>query len=239
MSGQSIGRYALYYTPVPEHPLNQAAAHWLGRDVFGRDATVADARLNGEALLIAEPRRYGFHATLKAPFHLAPGTSRQELESAIRSFAASQRPCPIGPMRIIRLGGFFALMPRETTPFLRSFASRVVTEFDRFRAQMTPEDLQRQLSAPLDEAEMTHLVQWGYPYVHDRFRFHMTLTGKVKAEDHGSVAQQLERLFAPLLDEDFQIDAITLFEQENTECDFFAVSRFEFQRSRGGGLSNA
>ncbi|MBB4232529.1 DUF1045 domain-containing protein [Rhizobium mongolense] len=210
MTRQSIGRrYALYYTPIPEHPL------------------------------IAEPRRYGFHATLKAPFHLAPGTSRQELESAIRSFAASQRPCPIGPTRIATLGSFFALMPRATAPYLQSFASRIVTEIDRFRAQLTAEHLQRRLRSRLDEAEKTHLVQWGYPYVHDRFRFHMTLTGEVKAEDYGSVAQQLERQFAPLLDEDFRIDAITLFEQENSECDFFAVSRFEFQHSRGGGLSNA
>lgn len=35
-------RYALYYTPAPEHPLRQAAAQWLGRDVFGQVDTFAN-----------------------------------------------------------------------------------------------------------------------------------------------------------------------------------------------------
>lgn len=77
---------------------------------------------------------------------------------------------------------------------------------------------------------MTHLVQWGYPYVFECFQFHMTLTGRAATVDRQSVALHLERLFKPLLDEDFHIDAVTLFEQKRPQSDFVAISRFEFRR---------
>lgn len=220
MSGER--RYALYYTPAEKHPLTQAAARWLGRDAF--DGAISS--VDDHDTLVAEPRRYGFHATLKAPFRLRPGRTRQELEQAIRHFAENRPPCPIGPLRIARLGGFFALVPRQTSPGLQALAARVVSDFDPFRAPLTPEELLRRLRAPLDETETTHLVQWGYPYVFDRFRFHMTLTGPVAGSEREDVARRLDAAFAPLLDEDFHVDAITLFEQPDPQSGFVVTARF-------------
>jgi putative phosphonate metabolism protein len=228
-------RYALYYTPPREHPLSQAVAQWLGRDVFARDEPLAGDRSNDDVSLTAEPRRYGFHATLKAPFRLAPGRSRQELECAIRRFVDRRQPCPIGSLQVAMLGDFFALVPRATPPSVRDLASQVTSQFDQFRARMTAEELQRRLRTSLDETEMRHVEQWGYPYVFERFRFHMTLTGPVAAGEREGVAQRLEKLFQPLLDETFHIDAITLFEQEIPETDFVATSRFGFQPLPDGG----
>lgn len=152
MTSQPTGpRFALYYTPAPEHPLGRAAAQWLGRNPFTRAETLRDDRLNSLVSLTTEPRRYGFHATLKAPFYLAPGTSLQELENAVRRFTSSRPPCPIGPMRIGTLRGFFAIMPRVKAPFVQGFAAQVVSQFDRFRAPMTAEDLRRRLGADLDD----------------------------------------------------------------------------------------
>lgn len=222
MSGER--RYAIYYTPPADHPLTRAAARWLGRDAFAGEAA---ASLSGDSdALVAEPRRYGFHATLKAPFRLRPGRTGQELGEAIRQFAESRPPCPIGPLRIARLGAFFALVPREPSPGLQALAARVVSDFDPFRAPMTPEELQRRLRASLDEAETTHLVQWGYPYVFDRFRFHMTLTGPVGESEREDVAYRLDAAFAPLLDEDFHVDALTLFEQPEQQSGFVVTARF-------------
>ena len=90
MSGER--RYALYYTPAEKHPLTQAAARWLGRDAF--DGAISS--VDDHDTLVAEPRRYGFHATLKAPFRLRPGRTRQELEQAIRAnFAANGCPATL------------------------------------------------------------------------------------------------------------------------------------------------
>lgn len=120
-------RYAIYYTPAREHPLTVAASSWLGRDAFSADP-IEDARPEADVRLTSEPRRYGFHATLKAPFRLREGTSVKDLEQALSRFAASQSPCPIGSLRIDLLGGFFALVPASPIPTLRGFAAQTVED---------------------------------------------------------------------------------------------------------------
>ena len=137
-SHSSERRYALYFAPAATHPLSRAAALWMGRNPFISDTPARTDRSRTDVLLTAEPRRYGFHATLKAPFRLAPGTSREQLQAALRQFVQRRPPCPIGPMQVTTLGGFFALAPRKPAPFLQAFAGQVVSEFDRFRA---PDDV--------------------------------------------------------------------------------------------------
>ena len=94
-------RYAIYYTPPEQSELAKKAAAWLGRDAFTgeKSAPVASGPLSaGEvAYHTASARRYGFHATLKAPFRLAPGESEQGLAAAIDAFAASATPPRCGP----------------------------------------------------------------------------------------------------------------------------------------------
>lgn len=221
-------RYALYFTPPPGHLLTLAGDRWLRRGDSDLGLIMGMKAAKSHQLLIEEPRRYGFHATLKAPFRLNPRKSRSELILAIAEFSRLQRPCPVGPLRIARLGNTFALKPRSPTPFARSFASRVVSTFDRFRAPLDSWELKRRMQAPLDDVETTHLVTWGYPYVFERFDFHMTLTGAVDATEHDQVQRCLEAVFGPTLDDDFAIDAITLCEQENPDSDFVSVKRFQF-----------
>ncbi|MDW9782447.1 DUF1045 domain-containing protein [Sinorhizobium meliloti] len=221
-------RYALYFTPPPGHPLTLAGDRWLRRGVSDLCLPLGMRDAKSHPSLIEEPRRYGFHATLKAPFRLKPGTSRPELILAIEEFVRSQWPCPVGLLRIAKLGNTFALKPRCPTPFARSFASRVVSAFDRFRAPLDSWELNRRLQPALDDVETTHLVMWGYPYVFERYDFHMTLTGPVEPREHGTVQRCLEAVFGSALDDDFAIDSITLCEQENPDSDFVAVRRFPF-----------
>src|SRR6202000_780688 len=47
------------------------------------------------------------------------------------------------------------------------------------RARPSPDDLGRRLAAPLTERQRALLVEWGYPYVFDEFRFHMTLSNSL------------------------------------------------------------
>ncbi|PSH62154.1 DUF1045 domain-containing protein [Phyllobacterium sophorae] len=225
MSEQCGPRYAIYYTPAREHPLTVAASSWLGRNAFSADP-VGDARPEAEVRLTAEPRRYGFHATLKAPFRMREGALVEDLEQALGRFAASRSPCPIGPLRIDLLGGFFALVPASPIPTLRGFATHIVEEFDQFRAPMNAPELQRRLQSPLDETETAHLVQWGYPYVLNRFRFHMTLTDRVPEDRRAATRARLEEMFEPHLSEDYRIDTLSLFVQEHRDADFVVRSQF-------------
>jgi putative phosphonate metabolism protein len=224
MSASFSPRYAIYYTPPPDHPLTLKAATWLGRDVFGREVSYA-----GKAPLTDEPRRYGFHATMKAPFRLRDGASLDELERALGDFVASRFSCPIGPLKVDLLDGFFALVPEQPSPILQKFAACVVERFDHFRAPMNAAEIQRRHRIQLDETETNHLARWGYPYVFDRFRFHMTLTNRIPPEDQPRIRQRLEAVFGPFLVGKFWIDALSLFFQAQPDADFIVHSRFSLK----------
>lgn len=63
MPGCSSSRYAIYYTPSPEHPLTVAARAWLGRDAFAPGSFAIGA--GSQFDLISEPRRYGVNRRAK------------------------------------------------------------------------------------------------------------------------------------------------------------------------------
>ncbi|MFC7700888.1 DUF1045 domain-containing protein [Bradyrhizobium sp. GCM10028915] len=74
----------------------------------------------------------------------------------------------------------------------------IVEEFDA----SSPAESARLSTALVQSAQRAHLVRWGYSYVFDLFRFHMTLTGRVLADTQPKVRQELDAVFAPLfLDE--------------------------------------
>src|SRR4051794_24659558 len=108
-------RYAIYFAPPPESALWRFGSGVLGYDAStGADAPLLapDGFLPAEWRdLTAEPRRYGFHATLKAPFRLAEGATEADLAAAMARFAA-QRPPVSTELFVTALGSFVALAPR-------------------------------------------------------------------------------------------------------------------------------
>ena len=84
------------------------------------------------ALLTADPRRYGFHATLVAPFRLAPGIDSDELATAFAAFAAGHAPVMAGPLRVTAMDRFVVLMPAEPHAEIEALADACVSAFDRF-----------------------------------------------------------------------------------------------------------
>ena len=176
-------RYAIYFSPTADEPLSRAAATWLGRDAFTGELypRTAEHDLTVEELdeLTADPRRYGFHATLKAPFHLTDGASEADLLAALAAFAEETAPFNIPLVAVEQIGPFFALVPQTPHQPLQQFAARVVESFEPFRAALSETDLQRRKPDSLPPQQRENLMRWGYPYVFDEFRFHMTLTGPV------------------------------------------------------------
>lgn len=162
--------------------------------------------------LTRTPARYGFHATMMAPFRLKDGLREQELIDAVTDFTAYQRQLTIPPLTVSQLDHFFCLRPVRHSAALQGLSSLCTRAFDRFRAPLHPSELARRKAAQLSGQEKKNLELWGYPYVFEQFRFHFTLTTRMadgKSKDRVHTA--LLDLFEPLLDEPLLIDALCLF----------------------------
>jgi len=230
-------RYALYFTPSASDPLTLSAQRWLGRNAF-TGAALDQPAVNGFdaaslAGLTADPRRYGFHATIKAPFSLAEGRSEAELVAEIGRFVSETEPFEIPEIIVGRLGSFFALVPGDECAPLQGFAGEVVRRFERFRAPLTSADIARRKPDELTATERQNLVQWGYPYVFDEFRFHMTLTGRVPAERRDAVEGVLLDQFADFHGRPLAVHGLALFREQSRGADFIVHSLFPL-----GGAAN-
>ncbi|WP_316961442.1 DUF1045 domain-containing protein [Agrobacterium tumefaciens] len=215
-------RYAIYFSPAKDHPLTEAASRWLGRDAFS--GTLHDDH-SAFADVTAEPRRYGFHATLKAPFELSQKYSEADLLSAFDDFAANQSAFDIPRVVVDALGPFFALVPDRTYQPLQDFAAEIVDHFDRFRAPLSESDIARRRPQSLTESQRQNLSLWGYPYVMDDFRFHMTLTGRVNDSEATGLRDILTSEFSEFTDRPLSVSGIALFAEETRGAPF-AVHRW-------------
>lgn len=221
-------RYAIYFTPRPLSPLAFFGAAVVGYDSSGK-ADVPCLDLDGIPLtdfIIATeaPRRYGFHATLVAPFHLNSHSESHLLE-ALDRFCIDARPAPLGPLRVNILGDFIAMTPGAAGPPLDELARRCVEFFDPFRAPLGAEDLARRNNGRLSPRQRTYLDRWGYPYVFEDFRFHMTLTGALAANDRERFLAALTNAYNPLADHVYEADALSLMRQSNPGSSFEVIAR--------------
>ncbi len=208
-------RYAIYFAPPLNDPVSRVAANWIGRNAFTDEMVEAPAitGLNSAeiAYYTAAPRRYGFHGTLKAPFRLAEGQREEPLLHTLMTFSGAFKAFEIPRMEVSRLGPFFALVPSSPVPDLDDLAARVTREFDHFRAPLSEEEIERRNPANLSPQQLANLHRWGYPYVFDEFRFHMTLTGPIDDDDAARVEQALHTFFDPVLSEPIEVRNIALF----------------------------
>jgi putative phosphonate metabolism protein len=209
-------RYAIYFAPPVGSELWRRTALWLGRDAATGAAFEADIAGLDPARrlpLTHSARRYGFHATLKAPMALAPGLADRDLDRALRAWAAANPPVDLGRLQLAWLGEFLALVPEAPTAALNDFAARIVIDFDSFRAPATVAERERRTAAGLDSREIELLETYGYPYVLDRFLFHMTLTDRLPETDREPFRRAADAFLAPLLDEPVLLDRLVVFHQ--------------------------
>lgn len=183
--------------------------------------------------MTAEPRRYGFHATLKPPFRLREGCAAADLLAAVEVFAAARPPLVLPALRVARLGRFIALVPERASPELETLAAGCVVAFDRFRSPPGETELARRRSRGLTRRQEDLLVAWGYPYVMEEFRFHLTLTGPLDPDLGESVLQILKEEFDPVCGAGFVLDALAVFEQPDPAGDFEVVARYPFGEVAG------
>ena len=178
-------RFAVYYAPSRESAWWLAGSEWLGGDVesgvsYTPPQPAALSRTVSE--LTRSPRRYGWHGTLVAPFRLADGVAPRDVLDDARRWAQQQKPF-ILPVEAATLGDFVALRPAEPTgeASMRELASSALRTLGGLRTRPSAADLARRLATPLTDRQRDLLVEWGYPYVFDEFRFHMTLSSSLEA----------------------------------------------------------
>lgn len=209
-------RYAIYFAPR-QGGFAGAAAAWLGYDVLtGRG--VAQPRIAGLprplADLTADPRKYGFHGTIKAPFRLADGVTVADLMRAAADVAARCTPVEMPGLRLVSLAGFLAFVPDGDPAGLAALAAEVVRSLDPCRAALTVAEMARRRPERLTPRQRDLLTIYGYPYVMEEFRFHLTLSGPMAEAEHGSVALAAEAHFAGLVPQPFVLSDICLMEED-------------------------
>jgi len=223
-------RYAVYFAPAESTALWQAACQWLGRDPrTGR--SLAQPEVDGwpaERIshLTAAPRMYGFHATLKAPFRLAEGRTIVQLASALQQIALRLKAFIVPQLSVRVLDGFLALQPGDDDARLNAVADACVVELESFRRPPPAEELAHRRGTRLSPRQDQLLLQFGYPYVLDQFRFHMTLTERLSDADARVLAPWLRDYFAAALSFPLRCEDLCLFVQDGPGEAFQLLQRF-------------
>ncbi len=226
-------RFAVYFTPPPGSAWWEAGSRWLGRCAATNTALaqppIAHIAPELQQQLTAEPRRYGWHATLKAPFALAEGVSLDALREALREIASSFTAFDMQPLMVRRLGSFLALCADGDNAAINAVASACVTGLDTLTGTLSQDELaRRRHKGVLTIQEDALLVRWGYPYVLECYRFHLSLTGNLNGL-HVSTVDHLEQAaqawFGAL--PPCRFDGLALFCEPAKGADFVFVERWE------------
>lgn len=226
-------RFAVYFAPEQDSSLDRLGRGWLERDprqpLLNLPAPLSGLDPVRRQELVFEPRHYGFHATLKPPMRLAPGLSRDRLAAAVAGLAGDRRPFVAPPLHLAELDGFLALRPVQAAPALDRLAEDCLRRFEPFRAPISADERAKRLRRPLTERQRVLLDQWGYPYVLDQYRFHMTLTGRIdQPEERRRVFELLRPLVAEVEGEPLAVSSVCLFEQSAPGQPFVLAERFPF-----------
>ena len=217
-----FSRYAVYAVPDPQSPLFLRASRWLGWDSVAAVALPfpAAGELDNPGSLDIEPmtrtpRKYGFHGTMKPPMRLAEGCDEATLIVRAREFASTLAPVSIPALEIAAIGSFLALVPAEPNAGLADLACGIVTGLDEFRRPPNEAEMDKRRAAGLSARQDELLREWGYPYVLDEFRFHMTLSGRLDTDRKSMAQAMLETWIAPVVPAPFILDRLAIMGEAN------------------------
>lgn len=227
-------RYAVYFAPARDSAWWRFGAYWFGRDeVSGAAlAQAAGPQASGTDLrrITAEPRRYGFHATLKAPFRLRDDVDERALLGRVAALVRGIKRVPLAPLVPVWMDGFVALVPAHPIPALNVLAEACVTGLDDLRAPPGADDIARRRPEQMDARGRQLFERFGYPLVLERFKFHMTLTGRVDIAQAGLVVAQVSHPIARLnVDEPPVLDRLCVFVEPDPGAHFLRIAEEELQ----------
>ena len=226
-------RYAIYFAPADDSALGI-----FGASILRRKAHSADTWLNPDLPFnfdntdlwlqcINKPARYGFHATLKAPFELSTTHRAEQLLDDVEKFCKQQQRMPLHNLAPRRTRRFDALAFDQQPEAVHRFANQCVEHFEPYRGALTEADLTRRHQDPLTREQQHYLDQFGYPYVFNQFNFHMTLSGTMPDEDNGYL-QWLSTIYPMMVKETPVLDRLSVFHQPDRNTPFVRIAEFPF-----------
>lgn len=253
------GRLAIYFAPADDSPLDEFGRVMLQRSATqpgmvnvlrATDSTVGDdgqaeeisamlAAIRGDLdqdqwqYLTGKPRHYGFHATLKAPFELAEGYQIEDLVTELARFSESRPAVPLFGLAPLVYDNFLSLAMTGTIAEVDQLAGEVVEYFEPFRAPLSAFDHERRNPARLSARQIGYLQRYGYPYVLDDFRFHMTLTSRQAPESLPSV-QHVASLYERLIPNTPVLDRLALFHQPTRSHPFTRIAESSLAQAGSG-----
>ena len=206
-------RYAIFHTPTGAFA--DWGAAWLGwNSATGQPVAHPDIGNLDASTLTRRPRKYGLHATLKAPFRLHAGTDEASLRNAVDAFATQHRAVEISKLTLSYRNGFIALRPAEDSPALNQLATDAVQIFDPYRAALTQDEITRRRKARLTPRQDKQMFDWGYPFVFVDFNFHITLTGRVAPKDSAPILSRLGQQVESVLNAPYSVGSISLMGED-------------------------
>jgi hypothetical protein len=209
---EHVKRYAVYFAPRPGD-FADAAATWLGRDAVS-GADLPQPPVPGLPDLTTDPRRYGFHGTIRAPFRPAAGLDGAAVADAVAALAARLEPAQAPGLRLADLHGFLALVPDGDESAILRLGAAVVEGTEALRAPLTDAEIARRDPARLTPRQRSLLTRWGYPYVMEEFRFHLTLTNRLPPDRAADVTAAAQAHVGPHLPRPFVIADLCLFGED-------------------------
>lgn len=222
-------RYAIYYAPDASSDLWRFGSRVIGYDA----ATGLDAPYDKPPgysctewqALTGDASKYGFHATLKAPFRLAATSNRDELVDAVAQLAGRLERVAIGPLMVAPIGPYVALVPREPSSALSACVQTIVEDLEPYRTPLTQAERERRKPALLSARQLELLDRYGYPYVAEEFRYHMTLAGPLPDDARGAIIEALDRKYRAIAPKsEIWLDRIAIFEQAAPKSRFRVIA---------------
>ena len=229
-------RYAIYFAPEDSSELGL-----FGATVLRRRSLDASDWLNPQLAVefpqplvwaeqIRQPAHYGFHATLKAPFELAEGQNSDNLLSDFTEFSQTQHSVVLEGLGPVRTCRYDALAFDSQPTAVRQLAKECVTRFEKYRAPLTPTDLERRNPASLSDNLLENLNRYGYPHVMDEFNFHMTLSGQ-NTHENNAYFEWLCALYKSMVTKPPLLDRLCVFYQPDRSTPFVRIKECVFSHT--------
>lgn len=222
----TYSRYAVYYAPPETSYLARFGANWLGWDAATGKPEAHPVCPVDVATITATPRKYGFHGTLTSPLRLSDGSSPESFSDAIVELAKTVAPLQTAPLLLKQIGPFLALVPSEKSEALSALHARCVQGLIAFRAPPTDAELTKRRANGLTPRQDALLLKWGYPFVLEEFRFHLTLSGRLDAATAEATYDVLSDLTAPFCEDPFEVSDVALFGEREEDGQFEIIRRY-------------
>ena len=230
-------RVEIYFLPKKNSSLENFGKNLLGRDINKKKKISLTRRqkyfINRGFTYFDElkdyceqPAKYGFHATLKAPFRLKRNVKTKNFYDVISHIAAQHSRFKIKGLKIVYSKKFTFITSRKPNKLLINLENDLVKHLDTFRAELNKTEIKKRIPDSLTFKQNKYLKEWGYPFVFDQFKFHMTLMNQNNNKLSNKQKLELEKLIYKISNNVIEFNEISLL-GENKNGHFEEIKRFK------------